>query len=1001
MRLVRDRLGTHGFLSGTHGVNTMVSGARVASDGTAAENATGEVVSQRLKTIRQELVDRLQRGTDIQTQDMATEEARPELETAMEEYVRLVHHEHGATGAKDPEPWMDKATPNEGMRAEVIVATKGKVTELTDERYGVWVQDHDFTIVMYGATWEVFSQRLEKTWQELADRLQRERLSVAVGRVYCDKEPEICRKQVVSAFPTLVWFQRGDPYRTVVWRQDMTVEDIVRVVRHKLETTKTKIGGGDLNSDDSVNNMVAVENGDDDEVESSEATPTQEKHESDHPVSAYSLFYSEERERILSGDGSTGNLDKEIGRRWEGLDFYKKEAYRVKAAGVEQHKMVRKDGTSSGKDATTSKFVVPLTADNFDAKIRSQKLAFVNFASTECEWSQRLIPTWELLAERIAGEQLPMTVGMVDCDMQTALCDKQDIEVHPTLRWFREGIVGDPDYCGDRSVDALLSFILTKLDSTAQLMLPSHLRAVMNRDSIQVSPATTLEETTTVLFRSGKFQESDESVAADPLAAVDQQSSRSSATVIDTSASEEDEDALPNVATNAVSLPAQGSVGSVIKLTEENFDSWVQSKEVAFVNFASEHCYWSQQLAPMWEQLAKNLGEASILVGVVNCDNDPNLCMKQSIGEYPTLRWFKFGIRGSPDYHAEHLTEASLSSFIKSKLHTDVKTVEHKDLTNDADSILDGQVERLGVPLDDDILEKNAQSTEEYPQDKLPDQFVGGDDIGVPEGDSRSITAGEQPDLEFIPDEEEGPEAGMLDTPSGATEADGTFSMTPKGSREKMVGSGFEQQKTHGQDDREESPSEAREKTIQLAKAAIARIDAQVDIVLESSLNEILEPALVRGKGELVKLYEDNSDVDEEDLEFMKRDLEARLSDRMRKEIRSRLDSFAGRMAGNIENEIEKGEAYGTDYEIIQKGINQIADVAVKQMPVQANHDDVKKNLSTTLALVESDTINSYMAKKRKRERVMEGMRSQDLPWVMKDMPDRTVFDSSGPQTTA
>jgi protein disulfide-isomerase-like protein len=114
-----------------------------------------------------------------------------------------------------------------------------------------------------------------------------------------------------------------------------------------------------------------------------------------------------------------------------------------------------------------------------------------------------------------------------------------------------------------------------------------------------------------------------------------------------------------------------------VTLTEENFDAWLKENEMAFVDLYAPWCVWCQRLAPSWEKLAQEVKKEGMPVGIgkVDCVEQANLCRKQKVMAFPTIRWFHAGEAVSPDYKMDRTVEA-LMGFAKRKLEMDEKFKE-------------------------------------------------------------------------------------------------------------------------------------------------------------------------------------------------------------------------------------------------------------------------------------------------------------------------------------
>lgn len=116
---------------------------------------------------------------------------------------------------------------------------------------------------------------------------------------------------------------------------------------------------------------------------------------------------------------------------------------------------------------------------------------------------------------------------------------------------------------------------------------------------------------------------------------------------------------------------------TVEHLDEESWDEWINRHEMAFVGMFAPWCIWCQKMGPTWEQLAKEVMEEGMPVGIgeVNCVKEANLCRKLKVMAFPTLRWFSHGEPISPDYKMDR-TVPALLGFAKRKLEMDEKFKE-------------------------------------------------------------------------------------------------------------------------------------------------------------------------------------------------------------------------------------------------------------------------------------------------------------------------------------
>uniref|UniRef100_A0A0B6Y9C1 Thioredoxin domain-containing protein n=1 Tax=Arion vulgaris TaxID=1028688 RepID=A0A0B6Y9C1_9EUPU len=107
--------------------------------------------------------------------------------------------------------------------------------------------------------------------------------------------------------------------------------------------------------------------------------------------------------------------------------------------------------------------VISLNEKNIDSVLGSSDIAIVNFYADWCRFSQILAPVFEDAAKKVHDEsQVPpgkVVFAKVDCDRETAIGGRFRISKYPTLKLFRGGAVVKREYRGQRSPEALASFV--------------------------------------------------------------------------------------------------------------------------------------------------------------------------------------------------------------------------------------------------------------------------------------------------------------------------------------------------------------------------------------------------------------------------------------------------------------------------------------------------------------------------------------------------------------
>lgn len=99
-----------------------------------------------------------------------------------------------------------------------------------------------------------------------------------------------------------------------------------------------------------------------------------------------------------------------------------------------------------------------------------------------------------------------------------------------------------------------------------------------------------------------------------------------------------------------------------VSLNGHNFDRLSHQHAILVVNFFAPWCYWSNRLKPSWEKAAKIIRErydpeidGRILMGKVDCTEEVDLCKRNHIQGYPSIRIFRKGSDVREDHgHHEH-----------------------------------------------------------------------------------------------------------------------------------------------------------------------------------------------------------------------------------------------------------------------------------------------------------------------------------------------------------
>ncbi|XP_015439704.1 PREDICTED: dnaJ homolog subfamily C member 10-like [Dufourea novaeangliae] len=113
----------------------------------------------------------------------------------------------------------------------------------------------------------------------------------------------------------------------------------------------------------------------------------------------------------------------------------------------------------------------------------------------------------------------------------------------------------------------------------------------------------------------------------------------------------------------------------IITLDETDyFESVLYKKKVWLINFYSPACGSCHRFAPIWKKIAEELDEA-LKMGVVNCEDEWQLCRRIGIKSYPMLMHYPKNSKYGEQYKGE-MSYASVMNFIVNHFEVDIREIE-------------------------------------------------------------------------------------------------------------------------------------------------------------------------------------------------------------------------------------------------------------------------------------------------------------------------------------
>lgn len=127
---------------------------------------------------------------------------------------------------------------------------------------------------------------------------------------------------------------------------------------------------------------------------------------------------------------------------------------------------------------------------------------------------------------------------------------------------------------------------------------------------------------------------------------------------------------------------------SVVKLSADNFESFIKEHTLVLAEFFAPWCGHCKNLAPEYVLAAADLEPKNISLAQIDCTENQDLCVEQGIRGYPTLKVFKNGnIQYPVDYQGQRNREGIVSYMIK-QLEPPVKSFTGKEAKEDFEAFV-------------------------------------------------------------------------------------------------------------------------------------------------------------------------------------------------------------------------------------------------------------------------------------------------------------------------
>lgn len=235
------------------------------------------------------------------------------------------------------------------------------VTHLTDDTYEDFMKTHDSVLLMFYAPWCGHCKAMKPAYMEAAQELHNKNARSVLAAVDCTKEKSLAKKFDIGGYPTIKYFRKGE--FSTEYRKARTKEDIIDFL---------------LIQEDSA-----------------------------------------------SADTKPAKPEKPVEPAW--------------------------------RDEDTD--VVHLTGSTFREFIQTHSSALVMFYAPWCPHCKKIKPEFSQVAKEINTEKkIPGGLGAVDCTADKDLCTEQEVKGYPTLKYFKDGEFAFK-YTKKRKAEDMLAFM--------------------------------------------------------------------------------------------------------------------------------------------------------------------------------------------------------------------------------------------------------------------------------------------------------------------------------------------------------------------------------------------------------------------------------------------------------------------------------------------------------------------------------------------------------------
>ncbi|KAF3907593.1 hypothetical protein AA313_de0204053 [Arthrobotrys entomopaga] len=113
---------------------------------------------------------------------------------------------------------------------------------------------------------------------------------------------------------------------------------------------------------------------------------------------------------------------------------------------------------------------------------------------------------------------------------------------------------------------------------------------------------------------------------------------------------------------------AADAPSDVHQLKSDNFDEFIKENKLVLAEFYAPWCGHCKALAPEYETAATELKDKGVKLIKVDCTEESDLCQKQGVEGYPTLKVFRGSLDGPTPYTGQRKSANIVSYMVKQSL---------------------------------------------------------------------------------------------------------------------------------------------------------------------------------------------------------------------------------------------------------------------------------------------------------------------------------------------